>query len=148
MEASVITPSVKNFQEDQLNSSRFAWFLGEIKNSRRSSVFPGVVDTLLCHLAPKVLFWNKRKKKTRGELRHPCSHRKRPLKYCWCYCTFIGVHNTVARWVSPETQLCNCPPHVLACDSNSASDDVFCSTWFMSCKANCMAIKQKRGETC
>jgi len=31
---------VKNFQEDQLNSSRFPVFAGGIKNSRRFPVFP------------------------------------------------------------------------------------------------------------
>jgi len=39
--------SVKNFQENQLNSSRFPLFPGGIKNSRRFPVFQEVVDTLL-----------------------------------------------------------------------------------------------------
>jgi len=39
-----VTPSVKNFHEDQLNSSRILVFPGSIKNSRR---FSEVVDTLM-----------------------------------------------------------------------------------------------------
>ena len=40
VDAFVVLPSVKNFQQDQLNYSRFPVFPGGIKNSRRFPVFP------------------------------------------------------------------------------------------------------------
>jgi len=49
MDAFVVVPSVKNFQEDQLNSRRLPIFPGGIKNSRRFPVSPeftGAVDIL------------------------------------------------------------------------------------------------------
>ena len=48
LDSFVVIASVKNFQEDQLNSSRFAVFPWGIKNSR-FAVFPYVVDTVQPH---------------------------------------------------------------------------------------------------
>jgi len=45
-----VIPSVRNFQEDQLNSRRLPVFPGGIKNSRRFPVIPEfqrVVDSLM-----------------------------------------------------------------------------------------------------